>query len=158
MWLFPSLRPLVLQVIIVAMLLLLLRLYNALMMMRMRVLLKYAHFRNEKELCCTHRCFRYHFTKGTDWSCVGNCAEEGLTQVTMPLQSPPVVLRLSESYPRSLALRRFAHFHHLPLLMLFQVSSASDSSDDNFVWNFPVDVTFKCATGYWCLSRFLTSV
>jgi hypothetical protein len=25
-----------------------------------------------------------------------------------------------------------------------QVSTSSDSVDDNFVWNFPIDVTFKC--------------
>lgn len=55
-----------------------------------------------------HLYCKYHFTKGADWSCVGNCAEEGLTQV----------------------------------------SSASDSSDDNFVWNFPIDITFKSSNPF----------
>ena len=29
------------------------------------------------------------------------------------------------------------------LILLLQVSTSSDSVDDNFVWNFPIDVTFK---------------
>jgi hypothetical protein len=37
---------------------------------------------------------RYHFTKGADWSCVGNCAEEGLTQVTSaPMSATSEILR-----------------------------------------------------------------
>jgi B9 domain-containing protein 1 len=34
------------------------------------------------------------------------------------------------------------------LMLVLQVSSASDSSDDNFVWNFPIDITFKSSNPF----------